>query len=130
MPNFSGRKFLIKKGSAVIASVRSKTVTINGEPVDVTNDDDDGYRRLLDDPATRSVDISVEGLMDEETLRAAAVGAGTLKLTDINVEWPDGATLTGDFFLTSVEETGSYNDAAQFSASFQSSGQWTYTAAP
>lgn len=129
MPNFAGRKFLIKKGSAVIASVRSKTVTINGEPIDVTNDDDDGYRRLLDDPATRSVDISVEGLMDADTLRAAALGVGTLKLTDISVEWPDGATMTGDFFLTNVEETGAHNDAAQFSASFQSSGQWTYTAA-
>jgi len=36
--------------------------------------------------------------------------------------------LAGDFFLTSFEETGTYNEAVTFSASLQSSGDWTYTA--
>lgn len=130
MPNFVGRDFLIKKGSTVLASVRAKTVTINGEPIDSTTDDDDGYRKLLADAATRSIDISVEGLTDDDTLRAAVMGSGSLLLTDINVEYPDGATLTGDFFLTSLEENGQHTDAMGFSASFQSSGQWTYTAGP
>ena len=129
MPNYSGRDFLIKKGSTVIASVRAKTVTINGEPVDITTDDSAGYRTLLDKAATRSIDMSVEGLTDDDTLRAAMAGTGSLLLTDINVEYPDGATLTGDFFITSLEETGQHTDAVGFSASFQSSGQWTYTAA-
>lgn len=129
MPNYSGRDFLIKKGSTVIASVRAKTVTINGEPIDVTTDDSNGYRNLLDKAATRSIDMSVEGLTDDDTLRAAMLGSGSLLLTDINVEYPDGATLTGDFFMTSLEETGQHTDAVGFSASFQSSGQWTYTAA-
>lgn len=129
MPNYIGRDFLIKKGSTVIASVRTKSASINGEPVDVTTDDSSGYRTLLDKAATRSVDLSVEGLTDDDTLRAAILGSGSLLLADINVEYPDGATLTGDFFMTSLEESGQHTDAVGFSASFQSSGQWTYTAA-
>ena len=50
-----------------------------------------------------------------------------MMLTDITIEYPDGATLAGDFYLASVEETGAYNEAVTFSASLQSSGQWTYT---
>lgn len=131
MPNYSGRSFLIKKGSAVIASVRTKTATFNGEPIDATTDDDDSFRRLLADPATRSMDLSVEGLTDDASLRNI-IGdpAASLELTDINLEYPDGATVTGTFFLTSVEESGQHTDAMGFSASLQSSGQWVYTPAP
>lgn len=125
--NYSGRKFLIKKGSTVLASVRSKTVSVNGEAIDVTTDDSNAFRTLLADAASRSLDMTVEGLTDDDTLRAAIMGSGSLLLSDISVQYPDGATVTGDFFMSSLEETGQHTDAMGFSASFQSSGQWTYT---
>ena len=59
MPNYIGRDFLIKKASTVLASVRAKTVTINGEPIDITTDNSAGYRTLLGKAATRSIDMSV-----------------------------------------------------------------------
>jgi predicted secreted protein len=50
-------------------------------------------------------------------------------LTDITIEYPDGAVIDGDFYLVSVEEAGEYQDAVTFSASLQSSGEYTYTPA-
>lgn len=123
----SGRELLIKKGATVIAGVRTKTVTINGEPIDVTSDDDSGFRTLLTDPATRMIDLSVEGITKDDTLRAIVAGAGPQMLDDITIVYPDGAIIAGDFYLVSVEEAGEYQDAVTFTATLQSSGAFTYT---
>ena len=130
MPANIGRELLVKRGSTVIAGVRTKTVTFNGEPVDVTSDDDSGFRTMLAEAGQKSIDMSVEGVTKDNELRSAALSGTSLLLTDVNIEWPNGDTLTGDFFLNSVEETGTYNDAITFTSSFQSSGSWTYTPAP
>jgi len=122
-----GRSLLIKKGSTVLAGMRTKGVAINGEPIDITSDDDSGYRTLLSDVGTLSVDLSIEGITKDDTLKALILAGGTsLMLTDITVVYPDGHSLVGNFFLNSLEETGAYNDAVNFSGSLQSSGAWTY----
>ena len=80
-----GRLLQILKGGVAIAGVRTKGVAINGEPIDITSDDDGGYRTMLDDPGTMSLDLSVEGVTkDDELLQAIAAGAN-LKLTDITI---------------------------------------------
>lgn len=124
-----GRSFLIKRGSTVIAGVRTKTATVNGEPVDITSDDDSGFRTLLATAGTRSMDLTVEGITKDAELRLAMLSGTSLLLTDVNLEYPNGDTVTGDFFLNTLEETGPYNEAVSFTASLQSSGEFTYTAA-
>lgn len=124
-----GRELLVKRGSTVIAGLRSKGVAFNGEPVDVTTDDESGFRTLLSEAGTYSIDLSIEGVTKDNDLRSAILGATDLMLTDVNIEWPNGDTLSGDFFFASLEETGPYNDALTFSGSLQSSGEWAYTAA-
>jgi len=122
-----GRSLLIKKGSTVLAGMRTKGVAINGEPTDITSDDDSGYRTLLSDVGTLSVDLSIEGITKDDTLKALILAGGTsLMLTDITVVYPDGKSLVGNFSLNSLEETGAYNEAVTFSGSLQSSGAWTY----
>lgn len=121
-----GRDLLVKKGSTVLAGVRTKGISINGEPIDITSDDDDGYRTMLADAGTYSVDLSVEGITKDDTLVAVIMAGGSLMLTDITIDYPNGKTLSGNFFLNSVEETGTYNEAVTFSASLQSSGTFTY----
>lgn len=123
----SGRLLIIKKGAAAIAGVRTKTVTMAGSPVDVTTDDDSGYRTLLATAGNVALDLSVDGVTKDDTLRAAALTNTTLELTDISIEYPDGDTITGTFFLTNWEESGSQDGATEFSCSMQSSGAWTYT---
>lgn len=123
----SGRELLIKKGLTVLAGVRTKTVTINGEAIDVTSDDDSGFRTLLADPSIRMIDLSVEGITKDAVLRTIVASGSSQMLTDITIEYPDGAVIAGDFYLVSVEESGEYQDAVTFTASLQSSGAFTYT---
>lgn len=125
----AGRELLIKKGVSVIAGVRTKTVTINGEPIDITSDDDSGFRTLLASAGLRSIDLSVEGVTKDATLRAIVAGVSSQLLTDISIEYPNGDTIDGDFYLVNIEESGEYQDALTFSASLQSSGPFTYTPA-
>lgn len=123
-----GRELLVKNGSTVLAGVRTKGAAINNEPIDITSDDDLGYRTMLSDAGTMSVDLSVEGVTKDAIFRTLAATGGTgLMLTGITLEYPDGGILAGDFFLNSFEETGAYNEAMTFSASLQSSGAFTYT---
>lgn len=116
-----GRAYVIKKNNTAIAGVRTKSLSINHEPVDITSDDNNGFRTLLGVVGESSFELSVEGVLKDSTLFDVATGSGTKLLTDISIEHPEG-TITGDVFLTAFESTGAYNDAVTFSATFQSSG--------
>ena len=135
MPASSGRDLVIKDASSspavAVAGARTKGVNINAEPVDVTDDDSSGWRELLDEPGQKPVDISLSVVTDDETWRAKMMTAISSQAhEDIEVTYPDGATLTGTFFIASYKETGEYNGADTFEMELQSSGTITYTAAP
>lgn len=122
----SGRNLTIDWNSTEIASVRSKSYTINNQVVDVTTDDDDGWRALLDTPGLQSVDVSVSGVTSDQVFVAAAVtGAG--QTTTIQLPTTTG-TLAGTFMITSFEESGEHDGAVEFTLELQSSGEVTYTA--
>ena len=122
-----GRNLQIKQNTTILASVRSKSISYAGESIDITSDDDAGFRTLLSDNGQEAIDISFDGVATDKIIRGLALTSGTKLLTDINILWPDTSTLTGDFYLSSYEESGSYKDAVTFTASLQSSGAWTYT---
>lgn len=130
MPANIGRNLLLKTGTTVIAGLRTKGVSVNGEPIDVTTDDDSGYRTLLAEAGQMALDISFDGVTKDNELRQAMLADTTLTLAGVTIEYPNGDSITGTFLLVSLEETGTYNDAVTFSGSLQSSGQWTYTPAP
>jgi TP901-1 family phage major tail protein len=137
MAKFSGRKLKLEYSTdsgttyLLLASVREKSVNKAAEPIDVSTDDSDAHRTLLAEPASRSVDISVSGVSDDEYLMTQiSASTATLAFEYIRVTYPDGATDEGTFFLNSLSRTGSYQDAVTFEASLQSSGAVTYTAAP
>lgn len=120
----AARRLEIRQGGTVIAGVVQKSISINGEPIDITDDQSGGWRTLDADVGRRSVDISIEGVATGNTLRAALLaGTPSLLLTNISVVYPNGDTITGNFFLNSLEESGPENDKLGFSASLQSSGE-------
>lgn len=124
----TGRALKIYRSSTLIAAVVSKTVTINNEPIDITTDDDLGFRTLLEESATKSVDIGVEGVLEEDTLLAVAANPATAAfITADKVEFPSGALVEGNFRLNSLETSGSVDGRVDFSATLQSSGAWTWT---
>ncbi|MCH8172469.1 MAG: hypothetical protein IIA70_04080 [Proteobacteria bacterium] len=125
-----GRTFKVKKGGTVIAGLRTKTLTWNGEGINISTDDDSGFRTFLKDvEGEQQIDVPVDGIYKSSVFRNIALAPGTTKfLTDITLE--DEVTLetlSGDFKLANYEEGIPYNEAVTFSASLQSSGQWVFT---
>ena len=110
---------------ADIAGVREKGINVAGEPIDVTSDEDSGWRTLLENPAQNEVNISLSGVTKDERLRNDFFNGNRTQIAQI--VWPNGAILSGTFYLASLEITGAYNDAATFSAELQSSGAVTFT---
>jgi predicted secreted protein len=129
MAAIKGRDIEVWRGAvlAKVAGVRAKSISLNGEPIDVTNDDDDGVRKLLADAAELAVELTVSGVATDDTLRAESV------LVDgraINTEFrfPGGTEkYAGSFFMTGYTENGEYKGSAMFEATFQSAGAVAYT---
>ena len=131
----ASRDLIIKKNSVRWLGITSKGVSIAKEAIDITSDEDNGYRTLLDDVGSKTLDISFSGVTKDTTIRTLINTDGSQLYTDITVEFPPvgaqttGDTISGSFFLNSVSETGGdSNGTISFDGALQSSGAWTYTA--
>ena len=118
----------IKRDGNKIANVVSKTFSINNEPIDITDDDDEGFRTLLELSGVRSIDASFEGVMKADTMLAIAAAADPTLITADELQFHSGAKITGNFRFNSFEASGESAGRVQFSGSLQSSGAWTFTA--
>lgn len=130
---FVGRALTLEYPTGTtIASVRTKSLTIDSSPIDVTTDDDSGIRQLLEAPGQHQIDLSVEGLLANDTLLEQIID-GTLFIQQLKVTWPFAggtpATLVGDFRFNNFETTGEYQDAITFTATLQSTGTFVFTPA-
>lgn len=120
----SGRDLVVSKAGTPIAAVRTTTLSIDNAPVDITSNDDGGFRTLGNFSGTRAMDLSVEGVWTDQVLSDIARGGGTgLLLTDITID--DGVdTISGNFFLASFEQSGAHDAEITYTAELQSSGPW------
>lgn len=117
-------------GGTPVTGMRTKTITINNEAIDITSDDDNGWRTLLgDDPALRSIDMSVEGVTKDAQLIELATTGGSGLISSYALEFEGLGTFTGDFHIGSLELGAPYNEAVTFSCTISSSGEITWTAA-
>lgn len=117
---YKGRSITLTWKGSPIAKMRTKGVSIANEPIDVTSDSDDGWRNQLSEAGERQINISVAGIVVNDTLRKAAIGTNISGATVMT--WPDGSSLTGTFNITSYNENGEYNGAIAFEAELQSIG--------
>lgn len=130
-----GSAVLIKQtisGTATtIGGLRSSSLTINEETVDVTNKDSSGNRVLLADGGILSMSISGSGVFTdstaEQSFRSAALGATTFQTFTFVI--PDLGSYAGTFQVTSLEYAGEYNGEATYSFSLESSGAIAFSAA-
>ena len=110
-----------------VAGLRSTSITLNDEAVDITNKDSSGNRTLLADGGVFSMSVSGSGVFtdeaSEETMRAA-MNATTFK--NFQVLIPNFGTYTGAFMVASLEYAGEYNGEVTYSVSLESSGAITY----
>lgn len=124
-----------------VGGLRSTSITLNDESVDITNKDSLGHRQLLAGGGMNSVSISASGVFTdsatEENVRADffaqhntsdGSSAQTASFTNYQFLIPDFGTLTGSFQITSLEYAGEYNGEVTYSMSFESAGYITYAA--
>lgn len=119
MAEMLGRKVTVSVGGTPIATARTKNLTINNAPINVTSDGDDGIQRMLADPGEKSIELSIEGLYEGSSLMDIALN-GTL-LQEVILDYGT-YTLEGDFFMSAYTEGQPYNEAVTFSATLASSG--------
>ncbi len=111
----------------LIAAVKTKSLSFNKEPVDITTDDDAGWRTLLEDVVgTKSMDFSVEGILKTNQVGAIAEGDTAVEL---HLNFPTVRSYQATFMCTSYEAGAETAEGITFSASFQSSGPVTFAAA-
>ena len=115
----TGRNITITWDSILIAA-REKTVTLGGEPIDISDDTSSGWRVLLEtEIGEEMVTIAFSGLTKDSALRLKnnTSAAGTITFPGSQGD------MTGTFMLTGYNETGNYKEAIEFSAELQSSGE-------
>jgi len=128
MAGANGRALTIDFDAVTLVGVRTKGYTITNDYVDVTTDDDDGWRTLLADPGLRSVEVTAGGISSDQTILAEIMKANiTGEPLSIGLPTTTG-TLAGTFVVSSFEQTGEHDGAVEFTATFMSAGVVTYTA--
>ncbi|MGO7756817.1 phage major tail protein, TP901-1 family [Rhizobium leguminosarum] len=128
-----GRAVLVKYNSTgstyvTVGGARELTLTINNEPVDITNSDDAGIRKLLEGAGVNSISIKLQGVYVEDAAAAAIrVDASTNAHRNYQFVMPGAVTKTyqGSFMMASYEEAGSYNGAATYNITLESAGAVT-----
>jgi TP901-1 family phage major tail protein len=129
-----GSSLLLKVGNGAspevfttIGGLRSTSITMNDEPVDVTNKDSSGVRTLLAQGGTTSYTISGSGVFtdaaSETTLRQKF---NTSTFANFQIIVPDFGTFTGAFMVASLEYAGEYNGEVTYSVTLESAGAITF----
>ena len=128
---FSGRDILFYVGDGTSGAkicARSKTLTIGSESIDITQDCDGAFRRIMDEPASRFLDMAVEGVLTQDDwLLQALDTSSNVFLNEYTMVIRGVGSITGDFFISNYELGAPHDDAVTFSATVQSSGEWTFT---
>jgi TP901-1 family phage major tail protein len=128
MAGANGRALTIDWDSVTLVGVRTKGYTVTNDYVDVTTDDDDGWRTLLADPGVRSVEATVGGISSDQVILAEIMKAN-ISGEPLTIQLPTTTgTMAGTFLCSSYEQVGETDGAVEFSAAFMSSGAVTYTA--
>jgi TP901-1 family phage major tail protein len=114
-----------------VTGLRTKSIALNAEAVDITNSSSVGrWRETLDGCGVRSATISGEGPFLDDAGGAAAVDAlMNNQIREAKILIPDFGVFEGLFKVTTVELSGEYNDAVMFNQTYESAGAITFTGA-
>jgi TP901-1 family phage major tail protein len=126
-----GSAFLLKIGDgaatpayATVAGLRTTQLSINGEPVVVTNKGSGGWRELLSGAGVRSVSVSGAGVFTgsaaETRLKSHALAG---MLDDYELSFEGGERMRGRFLVTRLDYAGDFNGERSYTLSLESSGQ-------
>ena len=132
MAKAAGRLAVVSKNAVTLGGVRVMNIQVDNTPIDVTDQDSTGLQTLLAVASMRVLSFDVEGVYTNPTLRDIAMDpTASQTLSDMTFKFSDGValkdTIGGTFFMASYKEGNDYKEATTFSASFTSSGTWTFS---
>jgi TP901-1 family phage major tail protein len=113
----------------VVSGLRTKSIAINSELVDITNSDSAGrWRHGLDGCGVRSASISGEGVFEDGLGQNAVFDAMmNNQIRDAKILVPGLGTFEGKFKVTQIEASGEHNAEATYSQTFESAGELVFT---
>ena len=126
-----GSAFLLKIGDggeppvyATVAGLKTTQLSVNGDPVAITNKDSGGWRELLTGAGVRSVSVAASGIFTgsaaEARVRSLALG-GEIEAYELSFE--SGEKMRGDFLVTRLEYAGDFNGERNYTLALESSGE-------
>ena len=129
-----GKALLMKIGDGAspevfttIGGMRSNTLTMNDEMVDITNKDSAGARTILAQGGVNSITVAGSGVFTDSASETTLKGKFNVSaLTNYQFLVPNFGTFTGSFMLTTLEYAGEYNGEVTYSFTFESSGAITF----
>ena len=135
-----GSSFLLKENStgtpATVGGLRSTSMTINGEAVDITSKDSNAFissgndkaRDLLQGGGVRSMSLTASGVFTDSSTENLVRGfAFDGAIQNYDLIFSDGSKIAGAFLITSYERAGEFNGEETYSLTLESSNTITYT---
>ncbi len=128
----NGRELLLQidsgSGYVNIGGFQSNSITINGEPVEITSKDSEGFKEYLPGAGLRSLSLSGDGVfVSDAAFLKAHDHMEQRTLADCKIILPGLGDYTGNFAIMSIDMSGSHNEAVTYSISLESSGTFTFT---
>ena len=110
---------------STLGGLRSKSFSFNSESVDISSQDSDEWKKILDGAGLRSFGVSGSGVYTNETLfQKVFKDARENKLTCLMfIEVKTGTIFAGCFKIPTMEVSGDYNAESSYSMSAESSGE-------
>ena len=125
-----GSAFLLKIGDggatptfATVAGLKTTQLSINGDPVVITNKGSGGWRELLSGAGERSVSVAASGIFTGSAAEAQVRGlalAGGIEAYELSFE--SGERMRGKFLVTRLEYAGDFNGERNYTMALESSG--------
>jgi len=115
-------------GDVLVAAINAREISRPRGPIETTNDDSDGWRRILAIPGTKAIDLSIEGVATVDNYQRFLVKWNGSSLEDVTLAHPDGSTEVGEFFLSNLQHQGESDGHVAFTAELMSADAITSNA--
>tara|TARA_A100000172_G_C3001249_1_gene96348 strand:+ start:305 stop:709 length:405 start_codon:yes stop_codon:yes gene_type:complete len=123
-------KIAVSGSQVTVGGLRSSSITLNDEMVDITNKDSSNNRTLLPQGGIQSMTVSGSGVFTDATSEVQVrTNFGGAAHSAMSFVIPDLGTYSGSFQITSLEYAGEFNGEATYSITAESSGAITFAAA-
>ncbi len=109
----------------VLAAMRTTTMTVNNETVDVTSKGD-LQRELLENCGIQSVSIKAQGCISSaDSYKKISYAANTGEILNVKINSSNGETYSGGFILSAFETSGEYNKEGLYSITLESADSFS-----